>query len=63
MTSLRRSKKRENRDPLRANINKREDNDLSDRVPNDPIEFFIVLGLLVFVGSVALSLLHLAGKL
>jgi Cft2 family RNA processing exonuclease len=60
MTSLRRLSKRQNPDPLRANINKREDNELRDSIPNDAIEAVVIFLALVGMISAGIALYYLS---
>ena len=62
MTSLRRSKKKQNPDPLGLSVNKRQDNELRDSVPNDWFEAVAIFLALVGITGAGIALYHLAGK-
>lgn len=60
MTSLRRSKKRENPDPLGLSVSKRQDDHLGDRVPNDWLEAVAIFLALIAITGAGLTLYHIA---
>ena len=59
MTSLRRSKKRENPDPLGLSVSKRPSDDLSDRLCNDWLESLAIFLALVGMIGAGIALYYL----
>ena len=62
MTSLRRSKKKQNPDPLNLSVSKRPSDDLGDSVPNDILEAAVIFLALIAMTGAGVALYHLAGK-
>ena len=60
MTSLRRSKKRENPDPLGLSVNKRHDNEIKDAIPNDILEAAVIFLALIAMTSAGIALYYLS---
>ena len=59
MTSLRRSKKRQNPDPLGVSVSKRP-HESNDRVPNDWIEAVAIFLAIVGMTGAGITLYHLS---
>ena len=72
MTSLKRSKRKQNPDPLGLNVSKRPSNEqssyerssdhLGDRIPNDWLEAVAIFLALIAITGAGVTLYHLAGK-
>ena len=60
MTSLRRSKKKQNPDPLGLSVNKRHDNELKDSIPNDWFEAVAIFLALVGITGAGIALYYLS---
>ena len=60
MTSLRRSKKKQNPDPLGLSVSKRQDDHLGDRVPNDWLEAVAIFLALIGITGAGIALYHLS---
>ena len=58
MTSLRRSKKRQNPDPLGISVSKRHDSD--DKVPNDWLEAVVIFLALMAMTGAGIALYYLS---
>ncbi len=62
MTSLRRSKRRQNPDPLGLSVSKRQGDHLGDRIPNDWLEAVVIFLALMAITGAGVMMYHLAGK-
>ena len=60
MTSLRRSKKRQNQDPLNLSVSRRQDDHLGDRIPNDWLEAVAIFLAIVGMTGAGITLYHLS---
>ena len=60
MTSLRRSKKRENPDPLGLTVSRRPSDNLGDRIPNDWLEAVAIFLAIVGMTGAGITLYHLS---